>query len=70
MRVAGFRSPISPRLALHQNELDIILDYRVRFVGLSQETAAPVFYFMSSICDLVSDILVAKLSNPILRQLS
>src|SRR6266487_1229217 len=44
--------PIPTRLPLHENELDIVLYYRVRFIGLAQEPRS-VIDFKARVSDLI-----------------
>src|SRR6266852_4386160 len=46
---------IAARLALHQNEFDVVLDDRVGFVRLAEKTAAIPIRLVHCICDLVPD---------------
>ena len=46
------RFPVAARLALHQDELDIVLDDRVRFIGFPEELAA-VAYLVVGVRNLV-----------------
>src|SRR5208282_3491408 len=38
---------------LHQNEFDVVLDYRIRFVGLAKERRAIAFDLIGRVCDFV-----------------
>jgi len=45
---------VAARLALHEDELDVVLDDRVRLVGLAQKTGA-VLHLIGRVGDLVPD---------------
>jgi len=48
------RAPVPAVLPLHEDELDVILDDRVRLIGLAEEGAA-VLHLIDGVCDLVPD---------------
>jgi hypothetical protein len=52
--LASRRAAVSTGLALHQNKLDIVLDYGIRLVGFA-EKSAPAGNLVVRIGDLVPD---------------
>jgi hypothetical protein len=46
---------ISPGLALHEDEFNIVLHDSIRLVGLAQETAPIALRLIHGVCDLVPD---------------
>lgn len=51
----GAGSPVAAGFALHENELDIVLDDGVGFVGFSEKAARPVVHFIDRVGDFVPD---------------
>jgi len=49
------RAAVSPRLALHEDELDVVFYDRVRLIGLPEETTAIALRLIYGVGNLVPD---------------
>ena len=50
-RIGG--TAVATWLALHQDELDVVLDYGIRLVGLAEKSAAAIVHLMHDVGNLV-----------------
>jgi hypothetical protein len=49
------RAAVPAGLALHQNELNVVLNDRIRLIGLTEETAAITLGLINGVCNLAPD---------------